>query len=160
MAGAGIALRGASSFIRLLQLLSAALILGIFSYFLAVLSKHHLHIITWSKAVEGIAGAGVIYAAIAIIFTCLFGGLSFFTAIALFFDICFIGGFVAIAILTRAGAKSCNGNVSTPIGSGNAKTGQSSSGGHFGLSSGTYTPNLSRACKLEKAVFAVAIAAA
>lgn len=35
MVGGGLALKGASSFIRGLQFLSAALILGIFSYFLA-----------------------------------------------------------------------------------------------------------------------------
>lgn len=35
MVGGGLALKGASSFIRALQFLSAAFILGVFSYFLA-----------------------------------------------------------------------------------------------------------------------------
>ena len=105
----------------------------------------------------------MIYTAFAVILTCLLGGVTFFAFLALLMDALFIGGFVAIAVLTRAGAHSCSGNVSTPLGSGNAKTGQSGYGGHFGFSSGdnlTYVPNLGRACKLEKAVFATSVAAA
>lgn len=153
---AGAALRGATTLIRALQFLIAALVLGIFSYFLASesfeacpavkhfndlptdLSRHHTHIPTWMKAVEGMAGAAVIYTAFAVILTCFLGGITFFAFLALLFDFAFVGAFVAIAVLTRGGARSCRGkNVPSPLGTGKTT-----------------------ACKLETTVFAVAIIAA
>ena len=90
------------------------------------------------RAVEGIAGAAVVYTAFAVILTCFLGGITFFAFLALLLDFAFVGGFVAIAVLARDGARSCNGkNVLSPIGSGNIK-----------------------ACKLETTIFAVAIIAA
>ena len=157
MAVGGIALRSASTLIRLIQLLASVLILGIFSYFLASLARHHLPIATYIKAVEGIAGAAVIYSAFAVILTCFLGGVTFFAFLAIVLDVCFIGGFIAIAILTKAGARSCRGTVSTPLGNGNVASHRSNL---TGGSNTTYTPNLGVACKLQKAVFAVAIAAA
>lgn len=47
--------RSVSTFVRLLQFLIAALVLGIFSYYLAYLTKHHLIIPKWEKAVEGLS---------------------------------------------------------------------------------------------------------
>ena len=160
MAIAGASLRLASTAVRALQFLASVLVLGIFSYFLAVLADKNLPIARWIKAVEGISGIAVLYAGIAVVLTCCLGGLILFAFLAIVLDVCFMAGFVAIAILTRAGAHSCNGNVSTPLGSGNANSGQGV-GGTFGFGSGdtlTYSPNLGRACKLEKAVFAVAVA--
>lgn len=90
------------------------------------------------RAVEGMAGAAVIYTAFAIILTCFLGGKTFFAFLALLLDFAFVGAFVAIAVLTRGGARSCSGkNVPSPLGTGNT-----------------------RACKLETTVFAVAIIAA
>ena len=157
MALGGLALRSASTLIRILQFLASVLVLGIFSYFLASLAKHHLHIATYLRAVEGISGAAVLYTILAVVLTCFLGGITFFAFLAIVLDVCFIGGFVAVAILTRAGAHSCRGTVSTPLGTGNAASHQSD------LTRGTNTifkPSLGVACKLQKAVFAVAIAAA
>ena len=47
--------RSVSTLVRLLQFLIAALVLGIFSYYLAYLSRHHLIIPRWEKAVEGMS---------------------------------------------------------------------------------------------------------
>ncbi len=90
------------------------------------------------RAVEGMAGAAVIYTAFAVILTCFLGGVTFFAFLALLLDLAFMGCFIAIAVLTRGGARSCSGrNVPSPIETGNSK-----------------------ACKLETTVFAVAIIAA
>lgn len=155
MAGGGLALKGASSFIRALQFLCAALILGIFSYFLARefvpfepissqtdLSYIDLHrnnqgIPKWEKAVEGISGAAVIYTAFAVIFTCFLGGVTIFSALGILLDLLFLGGFIAIAIMGRGGLRSCRGSPNSIFGQGHRK-----------------------ACKLEKGVFVVAVIAA
>ena len=89
------------------------------------------------RAIEGMAGGAVIYTAFAIILTCFLGGITFFAFLALLLDFAFVGCFVAIAVLTRGGARSCSGrNVPSPLGNGNGK-----------------------ACKLETTVFAVSIIA-
>ena len=100
----------------------AAIILGIYSYFLAVLADRDLHIATWKKAVEGLAGAATLYAILAILLTCCLAGVTFFSFLGLVLDILFVGAMIAIAVLTRQGAHSCSGNVSTPLGSGNANS--------------------------------------
>ena len=55
------------------------------------------------KACEGMSGGAVIYTAFAVILTCFLGGITFFAFLAILLDICFIGCFVAIAILARHG---------------------------------------------------------
>lgn len=151
MAGGGLALKGASSFIRALQFLCSAFILGIFSYFLARefvpfwsnklpnwldldLHRNNQGIPKWEKAVEGISGAAVIYTAFAVIFTCFLGGVTFFSALGILLDLLFLGGFIAIAILGRGGLRSCRGSPNSIFGQGYRK-----------------------ACKLEKGVFVVAV---
>ena len=152
-------LKSGQTVLRLLQFFASVLILGVFSYFLAYLATHHVPEARYIKAVEGISGAAVIYTFFAALLTCFIGGLTFSAILAIFLDICFVGGFVAVAILTRNGTGSCNGIVNTPLGTGDSTTGNgvnfSASGG--GNNNITYHPNLGRACKLEKAVFAVAI---
>lgn len=83
------------------------------------------------------AGAAVIYTAFAVILTCFLGGISFFAFLAIVLDICFLGCFIAIAILTRRGAHSCGRANPSPIGSGHHTS-----------------------CQLERAAFAVAVVAA
>lgn len=129
--------RAASTTLRALEFAISALVLGIFSWYLAYLSKHHLHIPTWEKAVEGMAGGAVIYTSFAVILTCFLGGITFFAFLGLLLDILFCGAFVAIAILTKAGAKSCGSVNDSPIGLDHHVS-----------------------CQLQRAVFAVAIAAA
>ncbi|KAF3359320.1 hypothetical protein VdG1_02343 [Verticillium dahliae VDG1] len=58
----GVALKFLQWFIRGVQFGCAAIVLGIFSYFLATLSNHNIHIATHVRAVTGISGAAVLYA--------------------------------------------------------------------------------------------------
>ncbi|KAK4935297.1 hypothetical protein LTR66_015474, partial [Elasticomyces elasticus] len=138
-------------FLRLLQtaiyvlcFCCAGLALGIYSYFLAVLSKHHLQIANWKRAVEGIAGVGTLFSIFAILLTCFLGGKPFFAFLAIVLDLCLVGAFIANAVMTRQGANSCSGNVNTPLGSG------PDNGNVFGN-------KLGLACKLNTTVFAVSI---
>ncbi|KAF2005148.1 hypothetical protein P154DRAFT_518693 [Amniculicola lignicola CBS 123094] len=133
----------------------AAVILGIYSYFLSVLADRNAPIPTWSKAVEGMSGAAVLYLIFAVILTCCLGGKVFFAFIAIALDVLFCGAFIAIAVLTRHGAGSCTGNVRTPLGNGpsNSKEGWSGSNGN----QVTYAASLGTICRLNTAVFAVSL---
>ncbi|OQE44993.1 hypothetical protein PENCOP_c002G07373 [Penicillium coprophilum] len=142
----GVILRFFNLGLRVLQFLDAAVILGIFSYFLAVLARNDQHIATWIKAVEGLAGAATAYGLLGIVFTCCLGGVAFFAFLGVALDVCFVGAMVAIAILTRDGVGQCTGTLDTPMGKGNAEDETASKGLKFSM-----------ACKLEKVVFAVAI---
>ncbi|OKL58535.1 hypothetical protein UA08_06159 [Talaromyces atroroseus] len=147
--------------IRVLQFLAGAVMLGIFSYFLAVLTNHHLPVATWIRAVEGLSGAATLYALLGSLLTLCLGGVMFFGMLAMVLDICFIGGMIAIAILTRDGTQTCSGTVNTPLGTGSTDSKAAGYGDNgFGFGSGesvTYMPNLGLACRLEKTVFAVSI---
>jgi hypothetical protein len=147
--------------IRAIQLLASILVLGVFSYFLVVLKDHDINVKAWVRAVEGMSGAAVLYTGFAVILTLCLAGKSFFAMLAIVIDVCFIGCFAAIAVLTRGGADSCNGNVNTPLGSGPSNR-NSPGYGKNGIGTGegenvTYLPNLHQACMLQRAVFAVAI---
>lgn len=141
----GVLLRFCSLAIRVLQFLDAAVILGIFSYFLAILAQHHLPIATWLKAVEGLSGAATLYGLLGVVFVCCLGGVAFFAFLGVVLDVCFTGAMIAIAVLTRNGTGSCTGTVDTPLGSGKATD---SSKAQLGFD---------MACKLEKVTFAVAV---
>lgn len=161
MALGGAVLRITQTVLRIIQLGCGIVALGIFSYFLAVLADHKLPIHNWVRAVEGMSGASVLYLLFAVLLTLFLGGISFFAFLAVVLDICFIGCYVAIAWFNRHGAGSCSGNVNTVLGSGPSDSkspGYGSNGFGFGGSENvTYAPNLRRACRLETAVFAVAI---
>lgn len=157
-------LRVVGNGIRVLQFLAAAVILGIFSYYLAVLKDHHLHIATWIRAVEGLSGAACLYALLGSLFTLCLAGVTFFGFVAMVLDVCFVGAMVAIAVLTRDGTQTCSGSVHTPLGNGPTNSHADGYGKDgFGFGSGetvTYLPNLGLACRLEKTAFAVSIIAA
>jgi preprotein translocase subunit SecG len=152
----GVALKSLQTTLYALEFLCAAVILGIYSYFLSVLADRDATIYTWVKAVEGVAGAAVLYTLFAVLLTCCLGGKTLFALIAIILDILFCGAFIALAVLTRDGAHSCSNRVSTPLGSG-----QSSSKQGFGSSGQgdqiTYAVSLGTACRLNTACFAVAI---
>ncbi|PGH07585.1 hypothetical protein AJ80_07974 [Polytolypa hystricis UAMH7299] len=147
--------------IRIIQFCASALILGIFSYFLAVLADHDMEIGRWMKAVEGLSGAATLYTLLASIFTLWLGGIRFFAALAMFLDLCFVAVFIALAVMTRDGAHSCTGFVNTPLGSGDSDNHAPGYGkGGFGTGAGqnlTFMPNLGFACRLQKGTFAVSI---
>jgi len=158
-------------FLRLFQTLlyalcfcCAGIALGIYSYFLAVQADRDQGIPRWQKAVEGISGVAVLYTIAAVVLTCCLGGISFFAFTAIVLDILFVGGFIAIAVLTRHGASSCTGIVNTPLGIGNANA-NSEGFGNNGLGTGngenlTYAVSPRNACRMNTAVFAVSIVAA
>lgn len=154
----GGALRLLQTALYALLFLCAAIILGIYSYFLSVLADRNLSIATWEKAVEGLSGAATLYLIFATILTCCLGGISFFAFLAIVLDVLFAGAMIAIAIMTRHGADSCRGYVRTPLGDG-----QSSLKNGFGGSTNsnnrnvTYSVTLGTACKLNTAAFAVSI---
>lgn len=145
MAIGGVLLRFGATGLRLLEFACAAIVLGIYSYFLSVLADKNIHIPTWEKAVEGMSGAAVLYTIFGVIFTLFLGGVRFFAYLAVLLDLCFVGCFAAIAYYTRHGANSCKGTVSTPLGRGLSN--QSAPGaGDYGY-----------VCSLNTAVFAISI---
>lgn len=156
MAFGGAALKLFQTVLYAIEFLCAALILGIYSYFLSILADRNAVIYTWVKAVEGVSGAAVVYTLFAVVLTCCLGGKTLFAFLAIVLDLLFCGAFVALAVLTRDGAHSCTNRVVTPLG-----TGQSSSKQGFGSNGQgnqiTYAVSLGTACRLNTACFAVAI---
>lgn len=157
----GLALKLLQTTLYALLFICAAIILGIYSYFLAVLADRDLPIAAWKQAIEAISGAAVLYLIFAVILTCFLGGKTFFAFLAIVLDILFAGAFIAIAVLARDGADSCRGFVETPLGDGPADSGEVGYGDNgFGFGdrkNATYAPNLEVACRMNKVVFAVAI---
>ncbi|OAL40310.1 hypothetical protein AYO20_00046 [Fonsecaea nubica] len=145
MAIGGVILRFGQTGLRLLEFASSAIILGVYSYFLAVMADKDIHIPTWEKAVEGMSGAAVLYTIFGVLFTLCLGGVSFFALLAVFLDICFVGCFAAIAYYTRHGANSCKGFVNTPLGFG-LDTEAAPGAGDWGY-----------VCSLNTACFAMAV---
>jgi hypothetical protein len=147
------------TFLYGLEFCCAAIILGFYSYFLAVQSSRHVSIPQWEKAVEGMSGIGLLYAVFGVILTCCLGGVAFFAFLGIVLDLLLCAAFVAIAVLTRSGASSCTGNnVTSPLG-----TGPADSKGGFGSGKGqtvTYAVSIGTACRYNTACFAVAIIAA
>lgn len=154
-AKSGFALKLFQWFVRGIQFCCAALILAIFSYFLATLANHDLTIHTWVRAVEGISGVAVVYTALGILLLCCLAGRAFFSIIAIILDLAFIVGFIYIAVATRGGASSCTGTVNTVFGKGDANT-DVVDNGNGGV---THLPSFRSACRMETACFAVAIVA-
>lgn len=115
-----------------------------------------MQISNWKRAVEGISGAACLYLIFAVLLTCCFGGISVLAFMAIVLDICFIGGMIAIAIMTRQAVHSCGNNPNTPIGQGQANTGTGFNNGN----DATYSVHYLTACRLNKTVFAISIIAA
>jgi hypothetical protein len=159
MAFGGTALKAVQTFLYALEFCCAAIILGIYSYFLAVLADRNAPISNHAKAVEGLSGAAVLYTIFAVLLTCFLGGKMFFAFLGIVFDIIFTGAFIAIAVLTRDGAHSCSGRVETPLGNGPSTTKQGFGSNDQGDQI-TYAVSLGTACRMNTACFAVAVAGA
>jgi len=155
--GAGIALKTIQWFLRAIEFCCAAVVLAIFSYFLATLHNHNLTIDNYIRSVEGLSGGAALYTLIALVLLCFLGGFTIFAIIAFLLDLLFVGAFVYIAYQNRQGASSCNGFVNTPFGSGDDNTNQNEVTAPQG--GVTLLPSLREACRLETACFAVSIVA-
>lgn len=152
--GGGLALKGVSWILRGIEFCCAAIILGIFSWFLYELKHHGLFIATYIRAVEGISGAAVLYTLLALLLVCFIGGIAIFSIIGLLLDLAFCGAFIYLAYATRHGASSCSGFVRTPLGNGTV--------GQLVVAApkNGLLPSLKSSCKLQTACFAVAIVGA
>lgn len=139
----------------------AAIILGVYSYFLSVLANRNLPISKDWRAVEGMSGAACVWLLLAPLITCCCGGFAFWAIISIIVEFLFLAAFIAIAVLTRHGAGSCSGIVNTPLGIGPSDSQAQGYGANgFGFGAGqtaTYEPRLHLACRLNTAAFAVAI---
>lgn len=153
-AKAGFGLKFLQWTIRGVQFLCAALILGVYSYFLAALHNHNISSSTTVRAVEGIAGSAALYTLIALLLLCCVAGLAFTSFLAIVLDVAFIGAFIYVAVANRSGAGSCNGYVDTPFGRGRAS--DVAEGNRDGF---TRLPSYHTACRLQTACFAVSIIA-
>lgn len=151
-----LALKGLQWFLTGVEFGCAAVILAIFSYFLATLQNHDLHTDTYIRAVEGISGVAVVYTLFGLVLLWCLAGVAVFAILAIVLDVAFAGAFVYVAYVTRGGATSCTNYVNTPFGSGFANTDNKVSSAKGGI---TILPSLASACRLEKACFAVAIIA-
>ncbi|KAJ2989754.1 hypothetical protein NUW58_g3305 [Xylaria curta] len=147
-AKSGLALKALQWFIRGVQFLSCAVVLALFSYFLAVASRNNYNIPTWTKAVEGISGVGVLYTLTGLLLLCCVAGHPFASGIAIILDIAFVGAFIYVAQANRGGASSCTDTVDTLFGTRPAED---------DLGSGL--PNFRQICQMQKAVLAVSIIA-
>lgn len=148
MAFGGAVLRVSATTIRMIQFLCSIVILGIFSYYLAVLVRHGDSVNTWIRAVEGMSGAAALYTLIAIVLTCFLGGIIVFAFLAILLDVLFIGCFVAIAIFTKGSVQNCAGVTSSTTGLNIGDLNIDASGDQ------SYADKL---CNLEKAAFILAI---
>ena len=70
----GAVLKFGSTALYALEFCCAAVILGIYSYFLAVQADRDVNIPVWQQAVTGLAGATVLYTIFAVLLTCCLGG--------------------------------------------------------------------------------------
>lgn len=151
--GSGIALKSLQWINRAIQFCCAAIILGIFAYFLATLNNHGFHIGSWVMAVAGISALAILYTAFALMLLCCLAGHPVTSGLAILLDLAFLGSFIYIAVANRHGAGRCNGRVNTPFGTGNAPS-HVSDNGHGGF---TKLPTFRQACQMETACLAVAI---
>jgi hypothetical protein len=153
-AKSGFALKFVQWFIRGIQFACSALVLSLFSYFLAALSNHDITIPTWVRAVEGISGIGVVYTLFGLLLLCCLAGHPFTAFLAMVLDVAFIAAFIYVAVANKGGASSCDGTVDTPFGSGSAEDTPTSNKDGF-----TKLPTFRQACKMETACLAVSIVA-
>jgi len=87
----GLALKSLQWLLRLIEFICAGIVLGIFSYFLATLHDHSLHIDNYVRAVEGISGAAALYLIFGLVLVWCLGGVAFFSFLGILLDLGFTG---------------------------------------------------------------------
>ena len=141
--------------LRGVQLCCTALVLAIYSYFLATLANNSMTTPTYVRAVEGISGVATLYVVLAVL-ALRFGARMASTLLSFVFvafDFIFVWCFVYVATANRGGAGSCDGDVDTPLGQGDGDDVAEGEGDDAILS----LPKLSQACQLLSACLAVSI---
>ncbi|KAM3560509.1 hypothetical protein MY1884_002898 [Beauveria asiatica] len=151
--GTSLGLKTVQWLIRLVQLLCAVIILGIYSYLLAALANHNLPTPTNVRAVEGVVGVAVAYALLGLLLLCCCAGRTLASFVAMCFDFAFLAAYIFVAVANKNGAGSCTGEVTTVFGKGKAEDTLDAGGGF------TKIPSYRTACKLETACLAIAIIA-
>ncbi|KOS19237.1 hypothetical protein ESCO_000469 [Escovopsis weberi] len=151
----GLGLKAVQWFTRGIQFACAAIILGIYSFFLATLASNKLPIASSLRAVEGIAGAAALYSLIALLFLCCLAGFAVTSALAVVLDVAFIAAFIYISAANRRGAGACKGYADTPLGLGDAANLLSGDEDNVDIS----LPRLCTACRLQTAALITAIIA-
>ncbi|KAH7136863.1 hypothetical protein B0J13DRAFT_528368 [Dactylonectria estremocensis] len=139
--------------LRGVQLGSSALILAVYSYFLATLAAHKFHISTSIRVVEGISGSGTLYGLLGVLLVCCLGNIPLVSLIAIILDVGFFACFIYVAAANKHGAGSCRGEVDTPYGKGLAGDKVKGRRGSLAL------PRYRVACQLQTACLAAAIIA-
>ena len=152
-ARSGLALKGLQWFLRGVQFCCAAIVLAIYSYFLATLHNHGLEIATWIRSVEGISGFATLYTGVSLLFLWCLAGHRWWSLATMILDFAFVAAFIYVASANRGGAGRCEGVVDTPFGTGDADTNVVDDGrGGF-----TALPSFRTACRLETACMSVSI---
>lgn len=154
--GTGLALKSLQCFLRAVQFCCAALVLAIFSYFLAALQNHGLNTDYYARSVEGISGIAALYTLINLLLLCSLAGRTLFFLIAILMDLAFMGAFIYVAYATRSGVGGCSGTVDTIFGTGDANAGNTVPAPNGGV---TALPSFKQACQLMAACCAVSIVA-
>lgn len=147
-AKSGLALKVLQWFNRGVEFCCCAVVLALYSYFLATLTNRNTNIPTWTRAVEGISGIGVLYTLLGLLLLCCLAGHPFTSFIAIILDVAFAGAFIYVAIQNRAGASSCTGTVDTPFGTGQATD-----------MIDNKNPTYRQVCQMETACLAVSVVA-
>jgi hypothetical protein len=151
----GTALRTLKFFLRAVQFACAAIILSLFSYFLATLANHNLPTASWIRAVEAISGSAVLYVVLSVVAAIWFASATvrpLSALVSLTLDASFSIAFIYVAAANKGGSGSCTGYVETPFGNGDADTGVVTGTGGW-----TALPSLRQACQMQTACLAVAV---
>lgn len=139
-------------FIRGVQFGCAAVVLALFSYFLATMHNHNMTIPNQVRAVEGISGFAVLYTLIGLLLLCCLAGHPFTSAIAILLDGCFAAAFIYVAVANKGGVGSCQGTVNTQFGEGDANSKPKENEDGFAA-----LPTYGQACRMGSACVAVSI---
>ncbi len=134
--------------IRLAQFLSAIIGLAMFAAYLASLIGAISHA---NGASIGILSAAVVYTIISTLIICLVPYGSIIVKVALWiFDLAFVGGFIAVAVMTSSSYLHCGGGGSSD----NSNNKRSDNGGNNNAPTTTTTTGK---CNLATGTFALAI---
>lgn len=150
----GCSLRQLSVLFSILQLCCAAVVFGTYAYFVGVLLENTTGPSKDVLAVVSISGITLSYTIFAVLLTCFFRVTETLSFLAIGLDIVFCASFIAIAAMTREGARGCHGLVITPLGVGNTVNEDMTAYAAY------QSNRLVKACRLNAVCFALSIVGA